>query len=576
MKMFTALSVLGLLVSCSQASVAKEYYVDYSTGNDSASGTTPNTPWKHAPGDPEAAGVAAATLPVAGDIIRFKGGVAYRGQIDVNANGAAGNPITFSGTGYGTGSAIIDGADPVDMVIPCPSQAACGGATNWTKLSLITFTPPKTRFIKLYGSSGLLFEAQSPVPPDAFFGDDVATYAVSKLSDKALIESGRLPSPALAALLGGSPAGQLLIWVRGNQVVRRAVTGVDGEHILFTPNGIELYADRSGRYALLGTVHAVTAPGQYAVTDTGRAVAWLPDSSPVEVGDGRSGIDVLARQHIAIKGFIFRHQTAASDARAEGAPISRARTPSGSGLLIEGNRFEDMALWDGKGAISLSYVSDVIIRNNVFSMIERGSGMRLSTQTRDVTVENNLFDGIGRTGIGFFETSDSVIRGNVMTNMRGVHGNGISLYLVNRRIQVVDNRIDATTRPMTFHGDKTTTASGDHDFIIDRNIFLATSTAQAALTSWGASTRNVSITNNVLIAPKGGLLTNDSDTGVVITGNYVSGIIHNDVQRPEWIVANNKTAPKTLLTLPTNAAGIEALCTGASVPSGKTLGGYTC
>jgi hypothetical protein len=202
--------------------------------------------------------------------------------------------------------------------------------------------------------------------------------------------------------------------------------------------------------------------------------------------------------------------------------------------------------------------------------------MRLSVNTRKVTVEKNLFDGIGRTGIGFFGTEDSIIRGNVMTNMRGVHGNGISLYLANRRIEVSDNRVDATTRPMTFHGDKSSTAPGDHDFSIDRNIFLATSTAQAALTSWGAKTRNVSITNNVLIAPKGGLLANDSDTGVVITGNYVSGIIYNDSQGPDWVVASNKTAPKSLLQLPGDAAGVAALCSGASVAAGQTLGGFTC
>jgi hypothetical protein len=42
------------------------------------------------------------------------------------------------------------------------------------------------------------------------------------------------------------------------------------------------------------------------------------------------------------------------------------------------------------------------------------------------------------------------------------------------------------------------------------------------------------------------------------------------------VVQNNPTAPKTLLTLPTDAAGIAALCTAVGIPSGQTLGGLGC
>lgn len=85
------------------------YYIDFDTGNDSNSGTSTSTPWKHCPGDSNFTG---SHSVIAGDTFIFKGGVVYEGQVTITASGTSSNYITFDGNSlgtWGTGKAIIDG-----------------------------------------------------------------------------------------------------------------------------------------------------------------------------------------------------------------------------------------------------------------------------------------------------------------------------------------------------------------------------------------------------------------------------------------------------------------------------------
>ena len=69
------------------------YYVDFNGGSDSNSGTSTNSPWKYAPGDPNATSNAAAKNTSQnhlnpGDKVVFKKGVSYKGTINVSYSGA--------------------------------------------------------------------------------------------------------------------------------------------------------------------------------------------------------------------------------------------------------------------------------------------------------------------------------------------------------------------------------------------------------------------------------------------------------------------------------------------------------
>lgn len=90
------------------------YYIDFENGDDSNQGTSVNSAWKHCPGDANATGIPLAHKPAPGDTFRFKGGVEYKGKIELKYtwSGIEGSPIVFDGNSdgrWGHGKAILDG-----------------------------------------------------------------------------------------------------------------------------------------------------------------------------------------------------------------------------------------------------------------------------------------------------------------------------------------------------------------------------------------------------------------------------------------------------------------------------------
>jgi hypothetical protein len=87
-------------------------YIDYENGSDAQDGTSRERPWKHHPWDANATGHAAASRGA--DTYVFKGGVIYRGQLEVKEKGRPDNPIRLTrDPGWGTGPAILAGSQAV-------------------------------------------------------------------------------------------------------------------------------------------------------------------------------------------------------------------------------------------------------------------------------------------------------------------------------------------------------------------------------------------------------------------------------------------------------------------------------
>jgi hypothetical protein len=105
----------GASASCAESasgSLAPSYFVDFAAGSDNADGKSQSTAWKHAPGDSTATGNAASASLAPGDVVLFKGGVAYKGSFEIPASGQSGSPIVYDGNtrdSWGTGAAQIDG-----------------------------------------------------------------------------------------------------------------------------------------------------------------------------------------------------------------------------------------------------------------------------------------------------------------------------------------------------------------------------------------------------------------------------------------------------------------------------------
>ena len=96
-----------------------------------------STPWKHSPGDRNATGIPAEIELQPGDVLRFKGGVRYFGEIEVRTSGAEGQPIVLDGNldgRYGNGPAILDGAQMIDTWQPVTSPDQVAGNPKWQEI----------------------------------------------------------------------------------------------------------------------------------------------------------------------------------------------------------------------------------------------------------------------------------------------------------------------------------------------------------------------------------------------------------------------------------------------------------
>jgi parallel beta-helix repeat protein len=526
------------IVSEQAGETGTTYYVDFASGNDSNSGTSISRPWKRAPGDPLATGTAAAATLVGGDTVRFRGGVSYRGSIKMKFSGDPGAPILYAGTGFGTGNAIIDGADAAATSVPCPSQSACGNAPNWTSLRLVTFTAPTTSYTKLYDALGPLGEAIVPNMADPFFGDDIDSFAVTPKAAATAIAAGRLDNAQLAAAALGQPQARVALWVKPNKVVERDIISISGSTIFFDATDVTPYTDRDGRAAIVGSVKGLTKPGGFALLGTGKAVVYPRSGggTQVFVGSGRSGIDLNGAANIRITGLRFVRGTSSSASTREGIAITNiSGTPAN--IAIEGNFFGPLAMRNGYGAINLSDATNLTIRGNRFTDLQWSSGIRLGTGVVGAVIEGNRLNRGGRTGIYMQGSRNVTVRANILSGFGGVHGNAMSAYLGNRSVAFIGNCVFNSARPLTFHGDD---GLEPNDIRVTGNILVADADASAAIQSWGKGTRVVNISGNLLLGPKFGAILNADDIGVTATRNRTSGItVSGGAQPGDWVVSQN-------------------------------------
>ena len=182
--------ILALLAALPAAGAT--YYVDFEAGADTADGLSPQTAFKHCPGDPQAADKAGAAALQPGDTVVFKGGAVYRGLVVVQAAGEEGRPIVFDGNTagrFGRGRAIVDGSEPLGGWKPCASPDDCGGNPRWPDI-YYTSAPAGLDALTINLTQGdrLLAIAQEPNPDDPLF-EDVITKWRKVVSPRPHVES---------------------------------------------------------------------------------------------------------------------------------------------------------------------------------------------------------------------------------------------------------------------------------------------------------------------------------------------------------------------------------------------------
>lgn len=543
-----ALAGLLVLAACSDSRSAgaspATYHVDYDAGSDAAAGTSAAAAWKHAPGDPNATGTPGRTRLQPGDTIRLRGNVHYRGAITLKSSGTADAPITWTGTGFGTGLGIIDGSERIRSVRPCSSAADCGNAGNWQTLHRITFVQPATRRLVLFGKSMPYWLSQLPNASDPFLADDTTDYVVTPLSTLPALQSGTLRSPELARAAASGGSLELAFWVVPNFIRRVPVLGVEGDTLRFDPEGVKFYDNRDGRVALNGSFAGLQPEGSFLMLEEGVIIAHLrPEDSlaTLSIGAGRFAIEAGGQSHIRITGIHFRNLSGSAGTQGEGRAFS-STGPGAIDIELKGNLFGPAFIEESNsGLIRIVRGRNFRFISNRIENISIGTAMSLGgVDVGDLLIEGNVIRRIGRSGIYMLGLDGATVRGNILAEVRGIHGNAITTYLGNRNILIEGNCVVSSHRPVTFHGNST--PDEVNGIIIRNNIFVATPDGQAAINSWGRGTNTVSITGNILAGSRFGILLNGADRNITVEGNDTSGITINGTAGPGWRIADNTEA----------------------------------
>jgi hypothetical protein len=350
---------------------------------------------------------------------------------------------------------------------------------------------------------------------------------------------GRVEVPLeILRRLGSEPGAlELALWVKPNRVVTRPVIAFEGNVARFDPKGLSFYTDRPASAAVRGSVRLIDRPGEYALIDQGRSVvAWLPSGATMlSIATGRGGIELRNAAQITVSNLTFQNMTDGGKWAPGGVSIY-ATGDLAQKIRVNDNTFRNMMLPKGQGAITMSRVRDVELERNRFEHIVLGSGIRVSGAR--ISARGNEISRVGRTGIMFLDVNQGDISNNSIRDIRGVHGNGISVYLDSRDIRVAENTVIDAKQPVTFRGagDKST---ANNSITFENNLFVATPDALGALISWGGGMRKVTIRNNLLLGGRTGLRLNGLDTGVSITDNVVSGLIVAGQTGSDWVLAGN-------------------------------------
>lgn len=445
-------------LGCCLALHAASYHVDYAAGVDTADGLTPQTAWKHSPGDAKAQGKAAAAALVAGDIIRFKGGVTYQGSLKLVVSGAAGQPITLDGNldgTYGKGPAVIDGGQILSGWKKFSAASEVQDHPRWKDLFYVdvpldigsNFThgsvvshrqekrdrqAPWQRIILIDGDSHLLPIAQLPKPKDNFYPDLPGGFF--KSSNRLETKDGLSAVVDPANLTATDPGyyNGMFLGVHGgnNHVYFAAVAGFEpaANRLTFAQFKPTTYPNTS--WALFNAPRLISEPGEWCIAPVGDKlfrITLLPerlvDGQPANIGfpELLTGISIEeGASHIAIRGFLIQRFSGGGGA----VSVARAGKRS-SGITVTDCEIRFIS---GNAGIGPNYCDDILVENcYIHHCPSWTTAIFLSRVNRYAVRDCHLVKNSG-SGIRHYESKQGEIKGNAILDHYGMHSSAVNFY----------------------------------------------------------------------------------------------------------------------------------------------------
>jgi len=246
-----------------------------------------------------------------GDTIQFKAGVRYKGQLIINSSGTAGNPITYKGTGWGTGKAIMDGSVlHSNAWTQCTSSGQVYGNANYASIwfSTTTFTNQTSLNTVIQSNTALPF-AQITTPERPVWFDVVTnwnTEAIGNVGQSSFTDTSLFTQTDVDFWRGA----HLAIHKSPNSVSIKLIAGLDPttDTITNAAHSNTSFYDPTP-FEILGHPLHISYPGEYAVI-TNRMWYWPtnasdPNNLQIYVAQQTNAIAISGESYITIDGFEF-------------------------------------------------------------------------------------------------------------------------------------------------------------------------------------------------------------------------------------------------------------------------------
>jgi hypothetical protein len=353
---------------------------------------------------------------------------------------------------------------------------------------------------------------------DPLFNDDIGPHTtgrhVSVPQDPA--KTGEIVSAEIADICRDQVGFvRLNVRVQTEVVSRAYVSSVVGGSTFgttWTGQIANNYADC--RVYLTNSRHHCTAPGRFAVIAPGKAVVKLRGSSNIRIGRARNCLNVNGKSHVVISGFEWSGYTVSNAMRCTGGDAVDVTVTEN---LFRG-AYGERSFGVNANSIDPGRITGLTLhRNRAMDIVQMGFCRHGGAQ--DLTITENVLHRLGSAALSTSGGSNNVIWArNIISEIRGIHTNGASLYQNATNHTVEDNFFFGVVRALTFQGQ-----SGGpvvHNHIIRRNVFL-TEINWAALWENGRTMDTVLIEGNVAVATRG--------AGIYITKDNLNFTIRNNL-----------------------------------------------
>jgi len=449
-----------------------------------------------------------------GDTVLVKAGT-YHEKISTSTGGTENARITIKA--YPDEKVTVDGSVPLTEWTQCASQQEAGGNPNWQNIYYTT-APESTSILiaNMYEGDSLFHWSQHPEPADNFFDTDPTGFIpvpTNGFTATTIVDPANLTQSEDDFWVGG----YVKVHTGPNIVVIKKIVDYSAaDHKITFEDLDNTINPGKDSYAVGNHISLIDKPGKVCIDESSQRIYYWPRSvssltdSTITLSTLDEAFRLNGESNLCVEGFTVRRYQ------------SRGFTGSSAhNVVIRNNTITQCTSIGRKDPIIYMFRCTTSIAEDNYLFYNKYNTGIVFQQGVDNIMRNNTLDTEGSTGADFYTEINSQMVGNTVLNHRGVHANGLTLYLDCKDVVVAKNRVFGGHNALTFQ---------DVDGItIVNNIFHGANRANAVACWNGSTSKNVTLYHNIMIGvPKDnwevGLYHQSGDiTNLTMINNIIDG-----------------------------------------------------